>query len=430
MNYVFTISNYIIYFWIIKEYFQCFFESRKRSGFLSACVWGGLFCVNFFLFDKITAQFLLTFLLQFAAQVFVCHILYYGAFSKKLLLVLIETISIALIEVITYVVLSNLDLPDCSFSLAGSLLSKLAAIAIIKAISQRKKPYIFSKLPVFNCISLIVVPVTSCIVIYLIFKTDVQISPDDTFSPSVFAALLLLFVNICIFMIYEQLSQHVETERNQLLQSQQLKVITEQINESRNSIKRLQKEHHDFKNTIIYIQQLAREEKCDTIAQYVNDYLSVSESISNNINTGNTVMDALINYKCHVASDLGIKVITHFEIPADLPFNNDTLCIILGNVLDNAIEAVEKVSGRRFIDLSVYYKKQCLCMIIKNPYEHRLRYNARQQLLTTKKSADKHGIGLSSMEAAVNKSNGHIFIETKNSIFTVKILLYEESELK
>ncbi|WP_162291941.1 MULTISPECIES: sensor histidine kinase [Blautia] len=317
-----------------------------------------------------------------------------------------------------------LHYPNSTFSLAGSIISKLIIITILNIITHNHHHYVFSNLPLSIWISFILVPAISVIIICLIFMIDTRTNLDYLYSLSVPAALLLLFINICIFTIYEQLSKRIESEKKHIIYNQQLQKITEQIHENEISIQRFRKEYHDFKNKIIYIQKLAQEADNNAIYDYINEELSITFLFSKTTYTGNFIIDAIINLKDNVAKELGINFNKHIEIPANLPLNNDSLCIILGNALDNAIDATKLVSVEKYIDLSIYYKKECLCITIINPYSHKIKYNSAHRLRTTKQNNTWHGIGLTSIETALLKSNGSMFINTDNSIFTIKFLFY------
>ena len=427
MEYIFLISTYIIYLWIIREYSLCFLEPKNLSPIQSLFVWVGLFCINLFLFNQIHLHYMITFLLQAAAQITVCRVLFQNALSKIILLTFIGNIIASLFEVLTYIILVTFNYPDATISLAGSLLSKLAIIIFIKLIAQKTKRCTFATLPLFNWFSIIIIPVTSIAVIYIIFLTDDRTLPNEMNSLSVLAALLLLFINISIFTVYGQLSHKIESEKLHLIYVQQLHAINNQIRENKTFTEHIRREQHDFKNTVIYIQQLAKESNCEKISEYLNSYLAINDSFKQNINTGNPVMDSLLNYKCNIAHSKNIDFITHLEVPTDLPYNDDMLCIILGNALDNAIEAQEKVSSSKYIDLSMYYKKECLCIIIKNPFEHNLKCEAPWTFRSTKNNTALHGIGLSSIKNVLNKMHGEMIINTDNSIFTVRFFLFANS---
>ncbi len=161
--------------------------------------------------------------------------------------------------------------------------------------------------------------------------------------------------------------------------------------------------------------------------KYIHEYLHIAEPFVPVVNTGNGVLDSLINYKLNYATNQHIVFKTHFEIPENLPFDNDALCIIIGNGLDNAIEAVSKNAdnSKKYIELSIFYKKSCLCIIIQNPYDQALAYNEKHHIISTKKDIGNHGIGLSSIQMALEKFHGNMYINAEQSIFTLKMLMYD-----
>lgn len=144
------------------------------------------------------------------------------------------------------------------------------------------------------------------------------------------------------------------------------------------------------------------------------------------VHTGNSMIDSLLNYKYSIASNRGIEIDYVTEIPSNLPFCKESLCIILGNALDNAIESTEHFNGKKLINVSLLFKKNCLCITIRNPYDHPLKSDLTGILLTTKPKDVLHGIGLTSIQSALDALNGSMFIDTNNHIFTIKFVLYSK----
>lgn len=429
MEYIVTFLQYIIYFWIIGEFFNSFFDEKRELSMVFRiciwCIWCILFFLNFYFLNWIGAKYLLNFILQTAFMGCACYALYHASVLKIALLTFLWNIVAALIEVIVYIILQGMHYPQEVFYLTGSIISKMLLIALLTYISRIFVKGSFSKLPVKYWSFMMSIPLISSLIIYLIFEADNK--NGNTHVNSMFAAVLLLLVNICIFHIYQQMSRYIELERAHIIYEQQIQNTLKQIQGNEHSLKTLKREYHDFKNKIIYIQNLAQKNDCTEIMKYIHEYLHIAEPFVPVVNTGNGVLDSLINYKLNYATNQHIVFKTHFEIPENLPFDNDALCIIIGNGLDNAIEAVSKNAdnSKKYIELSIFYKKSCLCIIIQNPYDQALAYNEKHHIISTKKDIGNHGIGLSSIQMALEKFHGNMYINAEQSIFTLKMLMYD-----
>ena len=97
--------------------------------------------------------------------------------------------------------------------------------------------------------------------------------------------------------------------------------------------------------------------------------------------------------------------------------------VILGNLLDNAIEAASKVNGDKKINVVIYYEKNNLYININNTYNGEIIFDGNKYKTTNENKID-HGIGLSSIENALKKYDGEIEISYTESLFTVKVLMY------
>lgn len=132
------------------------------------------------------------------------------------------------------------------------------------------------------------------------------------------------------------------------------------------------------------------------------------------------VIDALINVKYAIAKGKGIEFVLKIFIPEDLPINQCDMGIILGNALDNAIEATEKCRhSKKEIDIIMGIKKGSLVLVVKNPYENALKTDKAGNLVTTKKEFHLHGYGISSIRRVAEKYHGDIWVEDEEGQFVL-----------
>ena len=129
-----------------------------------------------------------------------------------------------------------------------------------------------------------------------------------------------------------------------------------------------------------------------------------------------------------------IKLNLRIEIPQKLRFNDADICVILGNCLDNSIEAVCKLDdvSKREVNVDLVYRKKGLLIKISNPFSGDIKKDTNRNLVTTKADKENHGMGLCSVKNAVSKYNGAMNISTDNSMFkgTDITILREKIHLK
>ena len=135
------------------------------------------------------------------------------------------------------------------------------------------------------------------------------------------------------------------------------------------------------------------------------------------------MVDGLINYKIPYMKSLNIDFQAEIAIPFDLKWPEDNLCIIIGNLLDNAIEGTQKLKEEeRRIYLEMMLKVDNLFILIKNPCMEQSLMKKGGHFLTTK-NEEGHGMGLLSVKRAVEECQGSIYTNVENGIFQASVML-------
>ena len=141
--------------------------------------------------------------------------------------------------------------------------------------------------------------------------------------------------------------------------------------------------------------------------------------------SGNIVVDSLINNAYAVAQKDNIQFNVNVLVPASLPFESGHLAIILGNLLENALEACRDIpDGKGFICLDISYSKDVFQLCIKNNYQAKRKKDNIGHYLTTKDNNIYHGLGLSSINHAVINYHGQMDITDNDNIFQVIVIMY------
>lgn len=180
---------------------------------------------------------------------------------------------------------------------------------------------------------------------------------------------------------------------------------------------------HDLNNHILSMRSLAENKLHDELEIYIN---SLSEKIASNafpIKSGNIVLDALIADKYQRARKAEIYL--EFEsIDYRNAINDEDLCVIIGNLFDNAIEenlrSIDK--NERYIKLYISSKDDMLIIRLKNPLYHELSIKSGLPS-TIKPDASHHGMGLKNVRRICDKYNGELLWASENNIFEIIVRL-------
>ena len=159
----------------------------------------------------------------------------------------------------------------------------------------------------------------------------------------------------------------------------------------------------------------------EEIQKYIQDMGEYMQNQSELVSCGNKNLDSLLNYLLGQAKKKLNHVEYEVQVPSDLCISAFDLNMILGNLIENAIEAAEQTKDK-WTSVDIYYEKGMLSMEIKNSFQHELDVE-KNKLLSTKEEKG-HGIGLANVRKMVEKYQGFMDISNTNQIFTVKVMLY------
>ena len=194
----------------------------------------------------------------------------------------------------------------------------------------------------------------------------------------------------------------------------------EQYELSKENIALINQKCHDLKHQVRAIRSMNKEE-IDAYLHGIEASIEIYESI---VKTGNEVLDTILTEKSLYCKERGITVSCVADGSQMGFINTIDLYAILGNALDNAIEAVEKFKHKekRQIDVMIYRQQQFLVINIINPTKEMPVFE-EELPRTTKKDRYHHGFGLKSIQYMVNKYDGNLNVSVEDGCFSLKILV-------
>ena len=181
---------------------------------------------------------------------------------------------------------------------------------------------------------------------------------------------------------------------------------------------------HDFKNIRIAIERLLERGEYDEALKLIRQCNNATEhpdGFHSAFDTGNGIADALLTDKQEKALAHNTQITFQGTIPTDFLSPID-LCVILGNSLDNALEACQKLpsQGRKTISISCNCSSGFLFLSITNPIAEKVTIR-NNHISTTKENKTLHGFGLYSLHTIVKKYDGELQLSSTEDSFTVSI---------
>lgn len=183
---------------------------------------------------------------------------------------------------------------------------------------------------------------------------------------------------------------------------------------------------HDLRYQYLNIFQMLDEEKYPDCKRYLGKILNTLEENGYVQFTGNHYIDFIVNYKKHEAEKKGISVKVDADIVGNIiEFHQEDINVVFGNLLDNAIEACEKIyDGERWITIHLDRVKGMLFITIINSTKG-LPNIAGGEVITSKKDSQSiHGLGIKSVRRCVEKYNGIFNVEFDRDVFKVSMTLF------
>lgn len=296
----------------------------------------------------------------------------------------------------------------------GKLITFLIVIAVGKYINLKKEGNISYK----NLAIIITISLISMYVIMLILSIN-----SISLLWKAIGILGMVIINLAVVYLYSSILDHLQEQFDKSLYQKELEYTKNQFNILKNSTESIRILHHDINNHLSSINLMLSSNKIELAKEYIDNITTEYNIKSNIVNTGNIVIDSIVNAKIPKMDELTIAYKLNIFVPEDLKLNSSLMTSIISNALDNAIEALSSLEEeKRWLNLTIGYNKKKIVIIVENPYQGVINIDD-DNILTSKKDKANHGLGLKSISSAISKENGLISIKTDNNIFKIKIMM-------
>lgn len=409
---------------ILKIYFETFFEQSKIK-FVGITCW-----LIYFIWQLILGRVnVLPAYINVIVSVFlvsmICIYAYEGEVLQKIVFsVLINTIWMLAEFLVGYMfVLYGVHYMIPQF--LGSLFSKLLTLFLIICLKKFFQNENMRSLPNKYNIILLLIPVGSMFVVYNIFMLSIETSEKNHIRESLTSSIIILLINIIIFKLYLILSKEKELEKYNVVYEQQLELCTQHMREKENVMMEFRNARHDIKQHFIVLIEMLDNNQNELAMDYLRKLIKMAPLSNIGISrTDNIVVDSLVNAKYTIALKEEIKFTVDIHIPMQLPFYSADLSILLGNILDNAIEASLQIAKEeRYIKFFMKFETNTLIITVINAFNGELIKNRNGKIISSKVEAGYHGIGLESVRKVATKYHGSVVLETKQETFIIKVIL-------
>lgn len=409
---IITLSTNLFRVYITYRFMCLFFEekSAKKSREL---IFYGLFYILtsgvYLLF-----HFMLLNMITNLVMIYAVASCYEGKWKKKLFVtLLIYGISVAC-DFVGVHILENYSISKSHPEQAVYISVFLVTICEFLLERRLKKHKEKTEIPHWNI--LIIICGVSIVQLNILLLSRIQ---NKYFS--ILLSISVLFVDLLIFYLYEvlmkayrKLEERAELEKQNLIYANQLEVLTK-------SEERTKSVRHDMKNHLAVLANLAQQWQCEEVTAYICQIWEYMKNPEERVKSGNKNLDSLLNYFLSKAAQCLKQVEYQGQVPEKMNVLAFDMNVILGNLMDNAIEAAVD-SEEKFLAVRLNYVKGILVIEVENSFQHEL-WKENGRYLTTKQGVN-HGIGLNNVQKMVEKYHGAMEIEEKDGVFQVCVELF------
>ena len=225
-----------------------------------------------------------------------------------------------------------------------------------------------------------------------------------------------------IFILLEYLLQRIMKREEDKTIIYQNKLMKQQMDEIENIYMTMRGWRHDYHNHLQSLKGFLSLNKVDQMKNYLNELETDLDSIDTLYHSGNLQLDSILNAKLAIAEKGQIRIHCDASIPPQLHVSDLDLCVILGNLLDNAIESCRKIKNpdERFIRVYIGILKKQLYISITNATSETVKQRT-DHYFTTKRG--DHGHGLKRVDQVVKKYDGYLNRQNEPGVFATEIVL-------
>lgn len=218
---------------------------------------------------------------------------------------------------------------------------------------------------------------------------------------------------------------------NKSIAEYQSDLITKHCEEVENIYAKMRGWRHDYRNHIQVMKVYLDDGETEKLGRYLEDLKLDLNSVDTVVKTGNTMIDAILNSKLSLAYKRDIDVSVRAAVPRTLGIPDIDLCVIVGNLLDNAMEACAKTDpdSRPWMRVFVGVLKKQLYISVSNSMSGEIKKTRHSEkcspamYATTKNAGAEHGYGLIRIDDIAARLGGYVNRQHEAGVFATEVLL-------
>ena len=345
---------------------------------------------------------------------FILTFLYNSKWISRIFMTLSYLVIGMISELISYGIvgatMKNTSYEDLQFYslMLSKIITFIITVAVMLIVKKNSQIVRFK-----DYLCFIITPIISIATVILIsFEFDTG-EPNATLGVCMAAAGLMV-INLIVYYLLENIIEVTEIREKQKRMEQQFAFQEQKYEQASQSFRNISSVIHDTNKHLVYLNECVERREFDEATRYIETAIEHIDKSYKRINTGFLPIDALVSNSLNIAEANNITFKSDIKIEKErICIERYDLCVALGNLLDNAVEACKKVSNPddRIISVSIVTVDNSMVIHIENSAERMIGSNFK----TDKKDKLLHGYGISNVKAISEKYGGVFTIERKES---------------
>lgn len=340
--------------------------------------------------------------------------------KKKLYILGSYFIFSMLSEAVSFYILDSLfftNRTNDTFLLVGLFLSSTLKLVFVMYIMSRNMEQNKNNVPIGIFRWLLTVPIlSSLLLVALLYLEYYYLNFSKIWVFLILVAIFLM--NIAIFTLINSISEHYNKYIVSIKTLGLIEKKMQHYNGLESSFENIRIIKHDLKNSLTTTLALLENNQMEKAIKYLNELIEKTDKSEMFFYTWNEILNYILNEKISYAKKNAISITHNILIPETVNLGNDILSVIIGNLLDNSINAcIEMDNGlKKSIDISIKVYKKNLALKIGNSYDPSIKILKRTK---------SNGLGLKSVKKLVDEKNGIYSVKKSDNYYSTSIILFD-----
>ena len=438
---VIIVSNIFLVIAIYK-FMNIYFDKRKTRSIVQAISYlpfavliTGRDLLNYYgIFITIFGSGFATLILVYLLTVFIISLTYESSMIKRVVATcyafIARDVTLALVSnfILIHIPQTELVTSTVALHLFGNLAFLLVALVLGRNFKHLKKDFVYT--PAFCKIAISI----AVSIIMIGFLRHMYFPGFSLYYSIVIVFALSIFL---VFYLSNSISETYDNNLRAALNAKASEYYLSQCKLMQESVEQVKSMRHDIKIHLSTARNFTAKNMSSEATEYLDNLLgSIAESKLYS-DTGNIAFDSIINFKLTSAKSSehsgGEIRAEDFEpeirllVPPEINMDVADIVTILGNLLDNALDAL-RLTDEKTLKLDVEYSKGSLFIKVDNSFDGMVKYgrgkDSSPENIVSRKSGIGHGYGLKNIRNAVEKYGGHLDISHEGNVFSVGVLIY------